>query len=334
MSENEQNWISEEKKLRIGTKDGSIEEFYGRRRFSLKFDPGEIKSFERKMLAGEGTPYTLPMSFLEIETEETVSYDFTGTMQLGDYMKSRILSPSAGRNETSLIPEFLELIDQILCGIKGLEDYLIPYDRLMIQMNTIFIHVNSKKAAFAFVPNDNLNQPLQQRLFQLIEEMNLVFDEQETDQFLHRIKDSVLQNHLGLDGMINAIGMLEREVHFIQWSNKDFRDMDGQQEELLYDESVNANSAINRTGNSNTKPDLLSNKGNSIWKIFDLQDRKRKGILIQLAILASLVILYVSGIFHITDFIGFCAIAAGIDLWLIKCFKLSDSKNMEAADIK
>jgi len=305
---NEMFDIKVQNQINLGACSGQIEESYGRRRFFVSLDSSGILEYEKRILA-EGTHYTLPMNFLEAEGKETVSYDYTGFMQMEEYIKYRQISQHSGRNESNMINDFLKMISNIMDGLKGLEDYLISCDRMSVTKETVFIDPNYGTIAFAFIPAGISLQPLQSRLILLIEQMNIAYNEPELSPYVKRLKDTILQNNMGLDGMIGSIGMIQREVSYIQWSNTDFRIGEDEQKQNLISNEVKASTDIHGV--------------KSLFK--DLTGERKKFVLVQAAIIVTLILLYFSGIFHITDYIGFCVIAAGVDLWLVKSVQFKKS---------
>lgn len=127
------------------------------------------------------------------------------------------------RKNQGLLDDSLEVVTNILNTIKGMENYLLFPDRLKIDLDTVFIHPDSKKAEFAFIPASKQERSLQDRVIGIIEEIKQIYGLQETNQYLDQFIDTVQQKNLGLDGMINVLGEIQREISYIYWDTNNFR---------------------------------------------------------------------------------------------------------------
>lgn len=80
-------------------------------------------------------------------------------------------------------------------------------------------------------------------------------------------------------------------------------------------------SALNNNDSNDEIKKLETNKNNAEIKV----NSYKKLALIQIILLLLLVGIFLVHIFEITDFLGFCIIVIGVDIWLIK--SISSGKN-------
>ena len=295
----------------LGSKTGQIEDFFGRRCFCLTFESQDILDYEKKILSTEGTPYTLAMNFIVNEGKIKAFYDFTGRIQITDYIHRKKEEMNAANDGNCAVQNFLKILLCILNGLKGIEDHLIFSNRMLLEMGALFIDPNTENVVFAYLPEDTTNdsQSLQCKLFFMFDRLAEEYEEQEVRSCLQRFKEMVLRNNLGLEGMINSAGILLREISYITWSNQDFRRVELNQE---HDTSESG-----EIGSKEHKHDKIQYLMMIVsWK------ENRKIMILQGVIVIMLCMLYRSGWFHITDFIGFCVITTGVDLWMVRSLKL------------
>lgn len=268
---------------------GKIEESAGRRKFYL-ISEKRFLEYEKRMLCDSDCPYTLPMYCLTEEGKETEYYDFTEYIQARDYITKATSTPR--REDRKLIVNALSLLSSILETMKGMENYMLFPERYSNHLDTIFIHLSTEKVAFAYYPNDQMEQTLQNRIIQMIVTLKDLYCDEETDQYLVKFIELIDHKNPGLDGMISMLGMMQREVSYIYWNAKDMRRREDSQA-LAIDEVRSAQSIKHVR-----------------WKIY----------LVQGFFGAGLFAVFLTKRLDFASFAGLTMMAAGLDLWLMKRF--------------
>ena len=289
-------WRIGEGMINFLSKDVFLEESAGKRKILLVMDEN-IMDFEKRMLCDSDCPFTLPMHFISDEESMKAYYDFTGYIQLEEYIKRNKVSDSTNRESQNTIFDALDVLNKILECLKGMEEYLLFTERISIHTDLVFIDLCNKHLAFAFYPNEMIGKPLQSRIIDIVDSINGLYGDVEAEQFLEKFKDYIYKRNPGLDGMIGNLGILQREASYIYWNTKNFRGV----------EEPESNDGREYTD----KPLTVLKKSPSM-----------KIIVIQALIGAALLAVFLSGILEIVKLAGLTVITAAVDLMIIRMLRL------------
>lgn len=270
--------------LEFITKTGWIEETSGKRKFWIEMDTG-IREFEKKMLSSGECLHSLSMHFLSEDHSLKAFYDFTGYMQLKDWLIIKMKKPDAER-DSHMVIALLQILSGVLECIKGMENYLILPDRITLHPDAVFIDLNNDRVVLAFYPAES-PETLQIRIVRLIHDLSGLQHSDETEQHLKKIEEFILAKNPGLDGMISFLGSIQREVSYIYWNTKNFRRIEEQD-----------------ACPAHLQTDIKRNRFG-----FNL-----KTALIQIFLTIGLVVVFLSDKLDKINFTGFVIIVAAIDL--------------------
>jgi len=279
------------------SKEVFIEESAGKRKIFLIVEE-RIREYEKRMLCDSDCPFTLPMHFISENETEKVYYDFTGFIQLEEYIKRKTTTDSSDRESQKARFDVLDILTKILECLKGMESYLFFPERISIHPDLIFLNLNDGRIAFAFYPNEKIDMPLQGRVIEMVDTINGFYGDVEAEQFLKKFKDYIYMKNPGLDGMIGNLGILQREVSYIFWNTKNFR---GEEDKEIIDDKEHAD-----------KPSAAVLK----------KPAPQKTIMIQVLIGVALLSVFLSGILEIVSFAGLVVIAAGVDFLIMRTLHL------------
>lgn len=283
--------------IKFLSKNVFLEESAGKRRIFLIMDE-RIMEYEKRMLCDSGCPFTLPMHFISDEESMKAYYDFTGYIQLEEYIKRKTFIDVSDRESQKSLFDALDVLTKILECLKGMESYLLFPERISIHPDLIFIDLSKKCLAFAFYPNEMMDKPLQSRIIDIVDAINGLYGEVEVEQFLEKFKDYIYKKNPGLDGMIGNLGILQREVSYIFWNTKNFR---GEEEKVPND------------GKEYTEKPLTA-----VLK----KPSSKQIIVIQAFFGVALLAVFLSGILDIVNFAGLMVIAAAVDLLIMRTLPL------------
>jgi hypothetical protein len=286
--------------IKILDKAGIIEESSGRRRFCM-FLSGTLLDYEKRMLCVSRCPYTLPMHCTSIEGRERAHYDFTGFLQLEEYVRRNRNNEFQGGNYHKPVCSALELLAEILDSMKGMESYLLFPERFLICPDTIFVHSDGH-VSLAYYGNKNPELSLQNRIIALTEDFLSLYNDSEAEQYLDRYKEMILLKNPGLDGMISILGTLKREVSYIYWNTKNFRKEENK----------------SRPEYGGTEQGQIAGDRKGLEFPLKQDARNIKLIAFQVFIAAGLIAVFLFGSFEFSAFAGFSLLTAGADLWLMK----------------
>lgn len=306
-------------RLKFISKEALIEDSAGRRRFSLVLEE-KIKEYEKRMICGSQCPYTLPVHILTEDGTDTAYYDFTGSIQLAEYMKGQATGAIQARENRKPVCSVLDALSGILGCIKGMENYLIFPERITIHPDVVFVDPYNGQVALAFYPCGNIENTVQSRILDLIDEMNEACHDPEIGQYLRKLKDFIQTRNPGLDGMIRMLGTMQREASYIYWNAGSFRKAE---------EEPGGNHGSTR----GFQEDGCSTRGDSRFPYRRDRSLKPKPgvgkkllpaklIAIQAVFLAGLAAAFLSGAFDTVNFAGLAVIAAALDVWSIRKLRL------------
>lgn len=275
---------------------GWIEESAGRRRFQILME-SDIREYEKKMLCSGECRYAIPMHFIVEDHALKAVYDFTGFMQLKEYVRRKIQSDTSSRESHKPVADVLQILSGILECVKGMENYLILPERITVHPDVIFIDLNTGRAALAFCPNESPELTLQSRIIGLIRDLSGLLRSDEADQYLNKIEDFIITKNPGLDGMLSFLGSMEREVSYIFWNTKNFRRIEEQETVPSHDQ-------------------VTHNRMRYGFRF--------KTAAIQLILGTGLLAVFLSGKLSMINFIGLVIIAGAMDLMILRKMKILD----------
>lgn len=211
-----------EKVIHLVAKEGRIIEANGKRKFCLQFNDFEILEYEKRMLSDNDCPYVLPMSFLCEDRITTVWYDYTGCIQLKEYICTEYCNITE-LNVREPIYDAMDILLKILQNLRDVEDYLILPDRISVDPDTIFINPSHASILLAFYPSEMLELTFQERLLNMISTISSWYQNDEVDQYTARFQNMICNKNLGLEGMINALSSIQRELSYIYCNARHLR---------------------------------------------------------------------------------------------------------------
>jgi hypothetical protein len=293
--------------IKIKEKEIKIEDHGGRRMFSIKLSG--LKEFEKRMLSESDCPFFLPMKFIKNIEDEWAYYDFTGCVQLSEYLKMKEKVADSFESKGKYTVLILDLIGDMLQCLKSMEKYLIFPDTVSVDPNLIFVDTESGRAILAYLTNTELEQALQKRIIDSIEKIIEYLNDAESKQFISNLVVQIKEKNPGLDGMISMIDKIKRELYYIYWQPENFRNFGT--DSLCPEENLPG---------GNKEPVRIT-KFNKITS-------KKKWIL-SMAMGASILCLigaYVSGLHDIESLAGLVILAAGANLMLYRKLEFNVKK--------
>lgn len=288
-----------------------IEEISGRRRFIVEREKSGIYNFEKTVLTLGECKSILPMYSVSINGKDLIYYDFTGYMQLSSYINSnkdtRLLINELTNDSGFPFENALTILDTILRKLKGVEEYLLSVNRVPLLTETIFINLYNQDIELTYLPSLCDAAPLQQRIISLMDSLGELYQNNEITLCFNTIKETILQKNLGIDGILNTIGLTQREISYSLWTKKSLiRGADDSQAEKA-PQSINEDFKEIKEMNKNL--------------LVKIPLKRKAGLIIsQIIMLIVLAGIYGFELVEGTDFIGFAILVAGIDLWILKSF--------------
>lgn len=313
-----------DRKIFFGLQEGCVEEAAGKRKFYLTMNENNIFEYEKRMLCDSGCPYTLSMKFLVEEEIMKAYYDFTGYVQLKEYLNRKTHDDFLNDEINAPICDVLNILSKILNCIRGMENYLFSPERFSVNLDVVFINPDSNEIVFAFLPIVNVEESLQCRLIKMINELNGLYQNDELALCLEKFGNTIQTKNPGLEGMIAILGSMQREISYIYNNSKNFRkieEKEAQQEdkrpewnrkEADYEEG-SIKSARSFFTKANTEIPIRAKVNNP---------RSVKLIVMQVILILCLIAVFLIGKLENADFVCLTIIAVGIDLLFMRKFQL------------
>lgn len=188
-----------------------LEDIFGRRRFFVELASSEFYPYEKKYLSSNLCGAILPMYFLKLDDKERIYYDFTGLVQLKDYIKGLHCNQNNRFPTGEKIHAALLILDQLFKGIRDAENCLLFMERYRLQKDMVFINPQTRELKIAYFPETATFLSPQKKLMACIEDINKGFQDTEVNYSLKSLLDTILNENLGMDGMIRLIGKMLRD---------------------------------------------------------------------------------------------------------------------------
>ncbi|MDD2190499.1 MAG: DUF6382 domain-containing protein [Eubacteriales bacterium] len=282
---------SDEKVIHIVSTEGQIIEMAGKRKFCIQFNDTDIQEYEKKILSESGCSNVLSMNFLTTDRTTKAWYDYTGYLQLKEYIR-KASCIDFEREYQNQVHDALNILSKILQCIKDLEDYLILYDRISVNPDTIFINQHNGSIALAFYPNDMTQLTFRERLISTMNTISEWYKNTEADQCIIKFQNVIFEKNLGLDGMISTLGMIQRDMSYIYCNSNYLR-----------------------------KPVIAEDTNTSAAKSMKSKRALLKPVFIQVLFILLLACANFFELLKGSELAGLAVIFTGIDLWIMKHMK-------------
>jgi hypothetical protein len=297
-------------RIKFLSREAQTEESAGRRKFSLAMEE-KMKEYEKRMLCGSQCPYILPMCFITEDGSDIAFYDFTGKIQLTEYIGRPSPDALPAGETRKPVCRALDTLSGILGCVKGMEDYLIFPERIAVHTDAVFMDPDSGRAALAFYPEEKPETSFQSRILALMDELEAVCRDADTGQYFKKLKDFIQSKNPGLDGMIAMLGTMQREAGYIYWDSRSFRKADETEPDADHGGAC---------GLPDRRDSRCDGRGHSLKPKKGTENKLRAVKLagIQALFLSSLAAAFLSGAFDAAGLAGLTAIAAAADFWLVR----------------
>jgi len=183
----------------------------GRNIFTIEYESGRIKEFEKKILAQGFCKSFLPMSFVYFGEIERVNYDCSGYQPIVNC-------------EFRSSKEMIELLEKCIFALMDCSGYLINPKKIELNTETVFYSDSRKEVRFAYVPRtipaekalrvfieflEHIGRMVQSRP----ESANGNMQSKDIHNYLKSITSYIGYSNGSLFDVINYLGELKQEIH-------------------------------------------------------------------------------------------------------------------------
>lgn len=271
---------------------------------AIEYETKDFASYVLEILKRNQIESFIPYEILTFETKVRFYYNVEGMISLFEYIKSIDFK----NNQSTII------LFNIIIKIEMLEEYLLNYSYLDLDIKNIFICKESLNIKFVLSSNLHKNKNIYISLIKIIEIINGVKPNNYLNFEKSNFQDYLAKENLGL----NMLGRLL---------------LDEERQNRIDDEILNQSIGIDATNSINNpieKPDVdksIKEKSRTVSeKIIIALNKHNKnfkmGIALQCLLLIAVSIIYLTNYLKTMDFIALLIILGALDLWILKYTKI------------
>lgn len=113
-----------------------------------------LDGFAKGMLQGNEIAGIIRPSFMQVDSDQYLKYSVTSKIPLKDYLE--------GEMERGTV---LKLCFSVLEAIHDLEEYMLAKERLILDIEYIFVDISKKEASFLYIPVDEYSHRTDEKEF-------------------------------------------------------------------------------------------------------------------------------------------------------------------------
>ncbi|MCI2061384.1 MAG: DUF6382 domain-containing protein [Eubacteriaceae bacterium] len=165
--------------------------------YKVEYERDMILPFEELMLTSGKGDFSIPMHFTSYGDRKIVKYDCDGYTALSEIVPAGIRS-------------IFEIIEMTMIVLKKSQEYLLDTQKMVLSRDTVFIDVRNFDIRIAYVAGNVslLNDKIACFIKSFAEDCD-----RQARGYLEKTADTAAERNLSLDGVINCIGEIKREMH-------------------------------------------------------------------------------------------------------------------------
>lgn len=277
---------------RVAIKKVTTGEFKDRKKRIIDCKRDEVSLFQIKMLQHNTERGFLKVDYLIIGETYRLYYDIEGHTELKQFM-------SAGyRSESDLY----RILYNIVMAARNLDVLYIKPENLSLTADSIYINPLNLSIKLMFVPTPDRSLDVFDALRVLISEFQMDNKAEEVYDF-SQMEDILKDGCYGLAALACILQEQEKRSRQLEMAEKRYLPVREIKDELKADSVKEAEEAMHPL------------------KLIERLTIKQKGYISQAFLVIALIMLLFSGMLRIMDYIGFCIVVIGVDLWLLKSFR-------------
>jgi len=172
----------------------------GKNTFTIEYERGSIKDFEKRILTEGRCESFLPVSFVATSEKETAFYNVSGYHKLADL-----------KIENS--NEMMCILEKCIFALIESGNYLLNAKKLLLSAETVFFSAGGKELRFAYVPRKLPTESAILVFVEFLAELGKKVENKEQGDYLKAVVSYIEYNNCSLFDVINCIGELKQEIH-------------------------------------------------------------------------------------------------------------------------
>ena len=181
---------------------------YGKNTFVIEYAIGEIKEFEKKILALGVCSSFLPMGFISRDQIEQVSCDCSGYQALENY-------------EIENSKELIELVEKCIFALISASGHLLNPRKFELNTKTVFYSDTKKEIKLAYIPKKVKAEKATDVFVEFLKKLDVHIahnangraDKNEMQKYLKEIVTCVESKNRNFFDIVNYLGEIKQEIH-------------------------------------------------------------------------------------------------------------------------
>ena len=267
-------------------------EFNDRKKRIVDYCRDDVSLFQIKMLKYNRELSFLKIDYLLIDDTYRLYYDIEGHMLLKQFMAEGFQSES----------DIYRIFYNIVTAIRSMDALYIKPMNLSLTVDSIYINPINLSIRLMFVPALNRNLDVCKSLHSLVNDFKIYNKTDETPDF-SSLEDILKEGCGGFTALADALQEQEKRARQLEMTERRYLPVREFKEEIIAQPVKEVDEAL---------PTL---------KLLAGMTMKQRGYASQVFLILALIVLFFSGMLKIMDYIGFCIVVLGVDLWLLKSFR-------------
>lgn len=176
----------------------------GKNTFTIEYEVGRIKDFEKRILSAGYCPALLPMSFVKVGAVEKANYDCSGYRPLAS-------CPFANSKE------LMDMLAKCVHMLLSCCEHLMNPRRMALNTSTVFWSKAENQVRLAYVPRQKPAQTAVLTLLELMDHLEKHLQDADMYRYIKTIKEHIQRENESLQDILHGIGQLQQEIHACGW---------------------------------------------------------------------------------------------------------------------
>ncbi|MCL1983216.1 MAG: DUF6382 domain-containing protein [Clostridiales bacterium] len=172
----------------------------GKNTFTIEYERGMIKEFEKRILAEGACKAFLPMGFVSAGEADTAHYDCSGYQPIANY---------EFKNSKNIV----DLLEKCVFSLIDSASYLLNPKKLELNTGTVFYSDSRKEVKLAYVPKQTPSEKVTHAFKELLNHMESNVRGKESSGYLKATAAYIEYSNGSLFDVVNYLGELRQEIH-------------------------------------------------------------------------------------------------------------------------
>ena len=178
----------------------------GKNIFTVEYEIGRIKNYEKQILSAGYCEAFLPMSFVRVGAIEKTSYDRGGYKPIAEDCPNSSL-------------EALNVLEKCVLALLLCREHLMDPRKMALNAETVFLSKSRAEVKLAYVPRKEPADRPVRVLTELIGQILERTEEEETRRYIKAVEEYIDSSSGSFYDVVSHIGELKQEIHICGWNH-------------------------------------------------------------------------------------------------------------------